>query len=149
MPLVITRLRRSGMVPSTPIHVQKALIHPAILAVAPRDPPKKIVIITLKSRVGPINESGPRKRSSERFWGDLIRAIRVEQRMSMRRLCMMGRINMRTLRHLEGGDAYAYIGLVEKILDILGYELDAFPKGQIRSREQPPAPSPVDGALTG
>jgi transcriptional regulator with XRE-family HTH domain len=59
------------------------------------------------------------------FWGQLIKGLREAQGMSQRRLASYAKINRSTLRKLEDGHAGVAIEIVETILQVLGYELDA------------------------
>lgn len=59
------------------------------------------------------------------FWGELIRRLRIEQGVSQRVLADRAQVNRNTLRRIEAGKTSAEIDTMERILDYLGYELEA------------------------
>lgn len=62
-------------------------------------------------------------------WGLLIRDLREEQNMSQRELCIRAKVNRMTQRKLEAGQwPHTQFDHVEKVLSVLGYELDAMRK---------------------
>lgn len=61
----------------------------------------------------------------QNFWGSLILQLRTEQGMSQRSLCLATGVGRSTLRHIESGEAKGDIYTVERLLEHLGYELDA------------------------
>jgi transcriptional regulator with XRE-family HTH domain len=61
----------------------------------------------------------------ENFWGNLIHDIRVEQRISQRRLASHAQVNRSTLRRIEEGRARGDVDMIEKLLGYMGYELEA------------------------
>jgi transcriptional regulator with XRE-family HTH domain len=63
--------------------------------------------------------------SSGNFWGDLVRQLREEQGISQRLLATGAKVNRSTLRRIEEGTARGDIDIVEKLLNYLGYELEA------------------------
>lgn len=64
-------------------------------------------------------------RSSPNFWGNLIAQLRSEQGISQRQLAAGVHVNRGTLRRIEDGSTTGDIETVEKVLNFLGYELDA------------------------
>jgi DNA-binding XRE family transcriptional regulator len=62
------------------------------------------------------------------FWGKLVKELRAEFRMSQRELARHARVNRSTLRRLEDGIAGCNINIVERLLNTLGYDLDALPR---------------------
>ncbi len=59
------------------------------------------------------------------FWGNLIRQLREEQDISQRLLATGAKVNRSTLRRIEDGSARGDIDIIEKLLNYLGYELEA------------------------
>lgn len=64
----------------------------------------------------------------DNYWGTLIRELREEQDISQRTLATGAKVNRSTLRRIEDGTASDDIKLIEKVLNFLGYELDALPR---------------------
>lgn len=61
-------------------------------------------------------------------WAKLLKDLRVECGVSQRRLAADARINRSTLSRIETGEAEAGVVDMERILDVLGYELDVMPR---------------------
>ena len=61
------------------------------------------------------------------FWGQLILQLRQEQGVSQRQLSAGSAVGRSTVRCIEKGQSKGDIYTVEKLLDYLGYELDAIP----------------------
>jgi transcriptional regulator with XRE-family HTH domain len=59
------------------------------------------------------------------FWGNLIRSLREEQRISQRTLAFAAKVNRSTLRRIESGQTSGDIRIIERLLNCLGYELEA------------------------
>jgi transcriptional regulator with XRE-family HTH domain len=59
------------------------------------------------------------------FWGDLILSLRKEQKISQRRLSVGAKVNRSTLRRIEEGDGSGDIDTIERLLDYMGYQLEA------------------------
>lgn len=59
------------------------------------------------------------------FWGQLVKSLRETQGISQRKLASNASINRATLRKLERGEAGIAIEVVERVLQALGYDLDA------------------------
>lgn len=59
------------------------------------------------------------------FWGDLIRELREERGFTQRQLAALTNVNRTTLRRLESKKARGDIDVIERLLDFLGYELEA------------------------
>lgn len=67
------------------------------------------------------------------FWGKLVLSLRCEQKVSQRQLSAGAKVNRSTLRRIEegsGGD----IETIERLLDYLGYELDAMSRDSVQER---------------
>jgi transcriptional regulator with XRE-family HTH domain len=67
------------------------------------------------------------------FWGELVLSLRVEQKISQRQLSVGAHVNRSTLRRIEegpGGD----IETIERLLDYLGYEMEAMSKASVVER---------------
>lgn len=69
--------------------------------------------------------------TSERvnFWGELIKSLREEQGISQRVLSEGASINRATLRRIEKGRTPGDIDMIERVLDYLGYDLEAIQRG--------------------
>jgi Predicted transcriptional regulator with C-terminal CBS domains len=75
--------------------------------------------------------------SEGNFWGELIRSLREEKGISQRVLAERARVNRSTLRRIEAGKTSGDIATMERVLDFLGYELEALDKeGQRISLEE-------------
>ena len=59
------------------------------------------------------------------FWGSLAKGLREAQKISQRKLAATAGINRATLRKLERGEPGVAIEVVERVFELLGYELDA------------------------
>jgi transcriptional regulator with XRE-family HTH domain len=64
-------------------------------------------------------------RARENFWGGLIKELREKQEMSQRHLAEEAKVNRSTLRSIESGETTGDILILERLLQVLGYELDA------------------------
>lgn len=72
--------------------------------------------------------------SSTNFWGTLIKRLRAEQHVSQRQLSSRAKVNRSTLRRIEDGEARGDIDIIERLLNYLGYELEAMAKEGIQQR---------------
>lgn len=61
------------------------------------------------------------------FWGDLILQLRQEQGVSQRQLSAGSLVGRSTIRCIEKGQSKGDIYTIERLLQYLGYELDAIP----------------------
>lgn len=59
------------------------------------------------------------------FWGELIRELREEQGLTQRQLATLAGVNRTTLRRIENKSARGDIDVIERLLEFLGYELEA------------------------
>ncbi len=59
------------------------------------------------------------------MWHELVKEIRASKKISQRALATEAAINRSTLRRLEAGDLTIGFSHLEKVLSVLGYELDA------------------------
>lgn len=73
------------------------------------------------------------------FWGQLVRDLRTEQGMSQRQLAEEANVHRATLRRMENGATDGHVCDLERLLAVLGYELDAHGvDGTVYRRPQPP-----------
>jgi transcriptional regulator with XRE-family HTH domain len=61
----------------------------------------------------------------ENFWGGLVRELREKEGTSQRQLADKAAVNRSTLRSIEAGLTTGDIVTIERLLNALGYELDA------------------------
>lgn len=71
---------------------------------------------------------------SANFWGSLIRKLRKEQVVSQRVLAARAQVNRNTLRRIESGETSADMETMERLLNYLGYELEALEQGGLQER---------------
>ncbi len=69
-----------------------------------------------------------------RFWGDLVLSLRKEQKISQRRLSVGAKVNRSTLRRIEEGDGSGDIETIERILNYMGYDLEALAAASVEER---------------
>lgn len=74
----------------------------------------------------------------ENFWGTLIKSLRDEQGVSQRVLAEGANINRATLRRIEKGRTPGDIDMIERVLDYLGYDLEALQRTPERTRRFDP-----------
>jgi transcriptional regulator with XRE-family HTH domain len=72
-------------------------------------------------------------------WGEIVRQIREEQGLSQRELSALAGVNRNALRRLEKDETPGGIDVLEKIIHILGYEIDLY---GIQKRFVTEAPKP-------
>jgi transcriptional regulator with XRE-family HTH domain len=70
--------------------------------------------------------------AGDNFWGNLIKSLREEQNVSQRVLAEGASINRATLRRIEKGRTPGDIDMIERVLDYLGYDLEALQRTQER-----------------
>ena len=70
------------------------------------------------------------------FWGQLILELRTERQLSQRQLSAEARVNRSTLRRIEDGRARGDIDLIESLLRVLGYEIEAIQQEALRRQER-------------
>lgn len=58
-------------------------------------------------------------------WGSLITQLRKERGVSQRQLAIEAKVSRSTLRKIENGETVGFIDDIERILNYLGYELEA------------------------
>jgi transcriptional regulator with XRE-family HTH domain len=63
--------------------------------------------------------------TSTNFWGELIKKLREEQKLTQRMLATQAKVSRTTLRRIETGASSAEVELLERLLRTLGYELEA------------------------
>jgi transcriptional regulator with XRE-family HTH domain len=79
------------------------------------------------------------------FWGKLIFQLRTEKDMSQRELALTAKVNRSTLRRIEEGTSSGDILMIEAVLSVLGYELEAMVHDEntpTQPRQMPQAPPP-------
>jgi transcriptional regulator with XRE-family HTH domain len=59
------------------------------------------------------------------YWCNLVRELRAERGLSQRQAAIAASINRSTLRRLERCRASPKISVLERLLTLYGYELDA------------------------
>lgn len=69
----------------------------------------------------------PRNHST--FWRDLVRSLRIEHDLSQRELAQLAKVPRNTLRKIESGDAVPTVFTIERILAVLGHELEVMKAG--------------------
>jgi DNA-binding XRE family transcriptional regulator len=63
-------------------------------------------------------------------WGPMVRGLRTEQHISQRELARLSQTNRSSLRRFERGVTDGSITYVQRLLYVLGYELDALSLGR-------------------
>ncbi|MDB5663549.1 helix-turn-helix transcriptional regulator [Cypionkella sp.] len=58
------------------------------------------------------------------FWPELIRTLRIESRLSQRQLSEKANVPRNTLRAIECGETSPQVHSLERILAVLGHDLD-------------------------
>jgi transcriptional regulator with XRE-family HTH domain len=81
---------------------------------------------------------------SENFWGELIKRLRAEQGVTQRQLASEARVNRATLRGIERGEKPGDMDTMERLLQFLGYEIDAI---EVQNPGRHAANSPCNPAL--
>ncbi|MDP1910697.1 MAG: helix-turn-helix transcriptional regulator [Hyphomicrobium sp.] len=84
--------------------------------------------ITIRVRPRPLAAAG-RPARPKSFWGAEIRRIRQDQRMSQRRLARLAGVDRSCLLRFENGESRGNLDLIERLLGVLGYELDMMWRG--------------------
>jgi transcriptional regulator with XRE-family HTH domain len=80
-------------------------------------------------------------------WGVEIRRIRESQGLSQRGLAKLAQVNRSSLRRFETNGIGGTISLIERLADVLGYELDLLCRGFVDGlRLAPEAPTVVAAA---
>lgn len=62
-------------------------------------------------------------------WGAEIKKLRAGQNMSQRKLAKLAGVDRASLRRFEEGDSRGNIDLVERLAEVLGYELELMHRG--------------------
>lgn len=70
----------------------------------------------------------------DQFWGELVRTLREEQMLSQRQLAKLAKVNRSTLRRIEDGTARGAIGTIERLLNLMGYEIEAYARESLLER---------------
>lgn len=68
------------------------------------------------------------------FWGGLIAQLREEQKISQRTLAARAKVHRATLRRIEDGSTSSDIDTMERLLNYLGYELEALERTSMTDR---------------
>jgi len=73
------------------------------------------------------------------FWGKLVKDLRGEQGITQRKLAAACRVNRVMLRMIERGEKPGDMDVMERLLEFLGYELDAIVvrKSEARTENTP------------
>lgn len=74
-------------------------------------------------------------------WGGLVAQLRREQKLSQRQLSEKTSVGRTILRRLEMGSTQMSVENFERLLDYLGYELEAMQK-DVQVRDKPPVLKP-------
>ena len=88
--------------------------------------------------------------SQKNFWGVLIKSLRINKQWSQRELAEAAQINRVTLSRIEQGLTKGEIEVIEKVLAVFGYELEAILVDGSHSwslRDQKPFPVEESRAL--
>lgn len=59
------------------------------------------------------------------FWGPLVRELRLAKSISQRQLADDARVSRHTLRAIEEGHTSGTIAVMERLLRLLGHEIEA------------------------
>ena len=70
------------------------------------------------------------------FWGALIKKLREERGVTQRTLAIEAEVNRSTLRRIEAGLTSGDMETVEKVLNFLGYELEALDRAYIEEHRR-------------
>ena len=70
------------------------------------------------------------------FWGELIKKLREERGVTQRTLATEAGVNRSTLRRIEAGLTSGDMETVEKVLNFLGYELEALDRAYIEEHRR-------------
>jgi transcriptional regulator with XRE-family HTH domain len=70
------------------------------------------------------------------FWGELIKKLREERGVTQRTLATEAGVNRSTLRRIEAGLTSGDMETVEKVLNFLGYELEALDRAYIEEHRK-------------
>jgi transcriptional regulator with XRE-family HTH domain len=68
------------------------------------------------------------------FWGELVVQLRKEQKISQRKLAEEAHVNRSTLRRIEECGSSGDIEVMERILNYLGYELEAITSSSLADK---------------
>ena len=73
---------------------------------------------------------------SSNFWGQTIRDLRVEKKISQRQLAEDTKVNRATLRKIEEGLTPGDIDSISRLLEYFGYELDAVTRESMAEKKR-------------
>ena len=76
-------------------------------------------------------------------WGDEVRKIREAQGLSQRRLAKLADVDRVSLVRFEKGDSRGNLDMVEKLVEVLGYEFELIYVGFSGGFLSPPPRDPV------
>ncbi|MFO1157251.1 MAG: helix-turn-helix transcriptional regulator [Reyranellaceae bacterium] len=82
------------------------------------------------------------------FWGAEIKRMRQTQRLSQRRLADLAGIDRGSLVRFEDGKSRGNMELVEKVIGVLGYEIDMMWCGFVGGTLQPRLPLSLSHRLS-
>lgn len=94
----------------------------------------------------PLTSFTPVALSPRNLWGRLIQDLRAENRISQRQLAVKAKVNRSTLRRIEDGEARGDIDIIERLLNYLGYELEAILSESVQDRLKKQAQMETDPA---
>ena len=72
----------------------------------------------------------------ENFWGGLVKELREQRGTSQRALADKACVNRSTLRSIEAGLTTGDIITIERLLDALGYELEALDRASFEANSE-------------
>ena len=72
--------------------------------------------------------------NGENFWGSLLRDLRSEQRVTQRALSAQTGVNRATIRRIELGLISPELRVIERLLNHLGYEIEALERASVEER---------------
>lgn len=64
-------------------------------------------------------------RRKDQFWANLVKELRLSSGLSQRQLSEKSDVPRNTLRRIESGKTVPDVVALERILDVMGYDLDA------------------------
>jgi len=73
-------------------------------------------------------------RTDGNVWGKLLKDLRAEQRVTQRALSAQTGVNRATIRRIELGLISPELRIMERLLDHLGYEMEALARASLDER---------------
>jgi len=87
-------------------------------------------------------------RKKDQFWANLVKELRLSNRLSQRQLSEQADVPRNTLRRIETGKTVPDVVALERILDVMGYDLDAILRKAIPNLYTDDQQAKVDGTPT-